>query len=112
LGRDKSALEMQLVDQIGQTVTPQDLAVACFPQAFTSALPSFMATDTGWFLQEPIWRKTAFQKAHQVYLIDDMFSQRKCREEVSLIKQKGKAVVVKQWGQEGIHFFVYSLSRF
>ena len=112
LGKDQFVLEMRMVDEIKQTVSPKDLAVACFPQAFTGVLPSLMATDIGWFLQEPVWRRTAFQKAHKVYLIDDMYSQRKCRESVALIKQKGKAVVVQQWTQKKVRYGVYSLAGF
>lgn len=112
LGSDEFVLEMRLVDQITETVKSHDMAVACFPEEFTSALPSFMATDIAWFLQEPLWRKEAFQKVHEVYLIDDMFSHRRCQESVSFIKEKGKAVLVKQWKQGNARATVYSLSPF
>lgn len=112
LGSDEFTLEMRLVEDVGQMVTPHDMAVACFPETFTSVWPSFMATDIGWFLQEPLWRRSAFKRARKVYLIEDIFSQRRCQESVSLIKEKGKAVRVKQWTQGDTRFAVYSLSRF
>lgn len=89
-----------------------DMAVACFPEEFTSVGPSFKATDIEWFLQEPLWRQEAFKRARKVYLIDDIFSQRRCQGAVFLIKEQGKAVLVKQWTQGSARFAVHSLSRF
>ncbi|MBF0504633.1 MAG: hypothetical protein HQL14_05970 [Candidatus Omnitrophica bacterium] len=110
---DGFILQMKLVDEIGQTVSPSDMVVACFPDTLTSARLSSMATtDIDWFLQEDSWRRAAFGKAHKVYLVDDIFSQRRCQESVSLIKLKGKAVLVRQWTQGEKFFAVYSLSRF
>ncbi len=112
LGPDEFTLEMRLVDQIGQTVTPHDMAVTCIPETFTSGSPSFTATDTLWFFQEPLWRAAAFQKARKVYLIEDIVAQRECQDMDSIIKKKGKAVLVKQWIQGDTHCGVYSLFRF
>jgi hypothetical protein len=112
LGQDKFVLEMRLVEDVGQMATAQDMTVACFPEEFTGVLPSFMATDIAWFLQEPLWRQAAFKQARKVYLVDDIFSQRRCQGAVSLIKEQGKAVLVKQWIQGSTRFGVYSLSGF
>ena len=111
-GQDKFTLEMRLVDQIGRTITPHDMAVTCYPETFTSPSPSFEATDTDWFLQQPLWRAAAFEKARKVYLIEDIVSQRECQDTDSLIKKKGKAVLAKQWTQGDARYAVYSLSRF
>jgi hypothetical protein len=112
LGLDQYTLEMRLVDQIRETVTAQDMAVTCHPQTFTGALPSLMTTDSLWFLQKPLWRASAFQKARKVYLIEDMVAQRDCQGIDSLIKEKGRGVLVKQWTQGDARYALYSLSKF
>ena len=112
-GSDKFVLEMRLVDQVGGMVTTHDMLVACRPEVFTGVRSSAMATtDIEWFLQEPSWRREAFQKARKVYLVDDMVAQRECQRMVSVIKERGQAVLVKQWIQGKTRYAVYSLSRF
>lgn len=106
-------LEMQMVKEIPQTILDKDLLVTCFPETFTSAMAHPMpSTDIAWFLQEPLWRKAAFEKAQNVYLVDDIVSQRNCHEQVSFMKQQGKAVLSRRWEHEDTQYPVYKIFQF
>ena len=109
---DKFILQMRMVDEIGEIVTPKDMAVTCYPETYTGALPSIAASDSSWFLQQPAWRQGAFQHARKVFLVEDNISKRECAGSDFMIKDKGRAVLTRQWTRGKDSLAVYALSPF
>lgn len=106
-------LQMRVVDDVIDAMGPGNMLVSCLPEVFTGVAPRRISSSgIQWFLQEPEWRSMAFGKVNTVYLVDDIVGQRNCRDTVAEIKEKGHAVLRKEWVMDDTKYAMYSLSRF